>query len=154
MRLLPSCLVLLSASMVPVSAGETPLPWVARHGLSAADYQKTFEQFSKDFELTSVSAYLDKGRLRYAALWRKPTKAEAWAARHGLSAADFTKAITDLAKGGLSLVYVDGYEVNGTPPFAGHMAQDFRRASCRQTRDGQHPVPGGIRRQREGGNAA
>ena len=65
-----------------------------------------------------MSAYLDKGHLRYAALWRKPTKAEAWAARHGLSAADFTKAITDLAKGGLSLVYVDGYEVNGTPPFA------------------------------------
>jgi CubicO group peptidase (beta-lactamase class C family) len=44
---------------------------------------------------------------------------EAWAARHGLSAADFQKAIGDLAKDGLSLVYVDGYEVGGTPLFAG-----------------------------------
>ena len=58
----------------PVSAGQTPLPWVARHGLSAADYQKAFDQFGKDFELTSVSAYLDKGQLRYAALWRQPAK--------------------------------------------------------------------------------
>jgi hypothetical protein len=117
--LLALCLVLFATSGVPVSAGQTPLPWVARHGLSAADYQKAFDQFGKDFELTSVSAYLDKGQLRYAALWRHPAKAEPWAARHGLSAADFTKAIADLAKDGLSLVYVDGYEVNGTPLFAG-----------------------------------
>jgi CubicO group peptidase (beta-lactamase class C family) len=119
MRLLPPCLVLLAASMAPVWAGQTPLHWVARHGLSAADYQKAFDEFGKDFELASVSGYLDKGQLRYAALWREPAKAEPWAARHGLSAADFTKTIADLAKDGLNLVYVDGYEVNGTPLFAG-----------------------------------
>ena len=118
-HLLLPCLVLLAASTAPVGAGQTPLHWVARHDLSAADYQKAFDEFGKDFELASVSGYLDKGQLRYAALWRKPAKAEPWAARHGLSAADFTKAIADLAKDGLSLVYVDGYEVNGTPLFAG-----------------------------------
>ena len=118
-RLLSPCLVVLAASTASVWAGQTPVHWVARHGLSAADYQKAFDQFGKDFELASVSGYLDKGQLRYAALWREPAKAEPWAARHGLSAADFTKAITDLAKDGLSLVYVDGYEVNGTPLFAG-----------------------------------
>jgi hypothetical protein len=68
MRLLPPCLVLLAASMAPVWAGQTTLHWVARHGLSAADYQKAFDEFGKDFELTSVSGYLDKGQLRYTAL--------------------------------------------------------------------------------------
>jgi CubicO group peptidase (beta-lactamase class C family) len=118
-RLLLPCLVLLAGSGPPAWAGQTPLPWVARHGLSAADYQKAFDEFGKDFELASVSGYLDNGALRYAALWRKPASAEPWAARHGLSTADFTKAIDDLAKDGLSLIYVDGYEVGGTPLFAG-----------------------------------
>ena len=120
-RLLLSCLVLLAASAPPVWAGQTPLHWVLRrHGLSSADYQKAFDQFGKDgFELASVSGYLDNGQLRYAALWRQPASAEPWAARHGLSAADLTKAIDDLGKGELSLVYVDGYEVGGTPLFAG-----------------------------------
>ncbi len=119
-RLLLSCLVSLAASAPPVWAGQTPLHWVARHGLSSADYQKAFDQFGKDgFELASVSGYLDNGQLRYAALWRQPASAEPWAARHGLSAADFTRAIDDLGKSGLSLVYVDGYEVGGTPLFAG-----------------------------------
>ncbi|MGA9848008.1 MAG: serine hydrolase [Roseiarcus sp.] len=119
-RLLLPCLVLLAASALPVWAGQTPLPWVARDGLSAADYQKAFDDFGKDgFELASVSGYLVNGELRYAALWRKPASAEPWAARHGLSAADFQKAIDDLAKDGLSLAYVDGYEVGGTPLFAG-----------------------------------
>ncbi|WP_424128380.1 hypothetical protein, partial [Roseiarcus sp.] len=51
-RLLLPCLVLLAASALPVWAGQTPLPWVARDGLSAADYQKAFDDFGKDgFEL-------------------------------------------------------------------------------------------------------
>ena len=72
-RLLLPCLVLLAASALPVWAGQTPLPWVARDGLSAADYQKAFDDFGKDgFELASVSGYLVNGELRYAALWRNP----------------------------------------------------------------------------------
>jgi CubicO group peptidase (beta-lactamase class C family) len=118
-RLLLTCLVFLVASAPPGWAGQTPLPWIARHGLSAADYQKAFDEFGKNFELVSVSGYLDNGQLRYAALWRQPASPEPWAARHGLSEEDFTKAIQDLGKDGLSLVYVDGYEVGGTPFFAG-----------------------------------
>ena len=50
MRLLQPCLVLFAASLAPVWAGQTPLHWVARHGLSAADYQKAFDEFGKDPE--------------------------------------------------------------------------------------------------------
>lgn len=59
-RLLLPCLVLLAASALPVWAGQTPLPWVARDGLSAADYQKAFDDFGKDgFELARIM----RGRL-------------------------------------------------------------------------------------------
>ena len=67
-RLLLPILVLLAAFVPPAWSGQTPLPWVARHGLSSADYQKAFDEFGKDFELVSVSGYLDNGALRYAAL--------------------------------------------------------------------------------------
>jgi hypothetical protein len=154
MRLLPPCLVLLAASMAPVWAGQTPLHWVARHGLSAADYQKAFDEFGKDFELASVSGYLDKGQLRYATLWREPAKAEPWAARHGLSAADFTKAMADQAKDGLNLVYVDGYEVNGTPLFAGIWRKTSGGPPVAKLAMNKRPVSGRIRRHGEGGNEA
>src|SRR5262249_30004582 len=99
------CSILLSPVVL---AGQTPPPWVARHGLSSAGYQKAFDDFGKQgFQLTSVSGYVVNGEVQYAALWRKLPGGEPWAARHGLSAADFQKAINDLAKDGLHLVYVD-----------------------------------------------
>jgi hypothetical protein len=109
----------LAASAPPAFAGQTPLPWVARHGLSSAAFDEIGEIGKDGFELTSVSGYVANGDLRYVALWRKPASPEPWAARHGLMAVDFQKAIDDLAKDGLSLVYVAGYEVSGTPLFAG-----------------------------------
>lgn len=114
------CSNLLSALAGVALAGQTPPPWVARHGLSSAEYQKAFDDFGKQgFQLTSVSGYVVNGEVQYAALWRKSPDAGPWAARHGLSAADFQKAIDDVVKDGLHLVYVDGYEVGGTPLFAG-----------------------------------
>jgi hypothetical protein len=121
MRSLAAFLFLCSILLSPVVlAGQTPPPWVARHGLSSTGYQKAFDDFGKQgFQLASVSGYVVNGEVQYAALWRKSPGGEPWAARHGLSSADFQKAIVDLAKEGLHLVYVDGYEVGGTPLFAG-----------------------------------
>ena len=39
-RLLLPCLALLAGSGPPTWAGQTPLPWVARHGLSAAELER------------------------------------------------------------------------------------------------------------------
>jgi CubicO group peptidase (beta-lactamase class C family) len=103
----------------PARAGTTPIPWVARDGMTSDAYQKNFDAFGKDgFRLVSVSGYVENGQVLYAALWRK-LPAVAWAAKHGLSLADFKKAITDFRKDGMNLVYVDGYEVNNAPYFAG-----------------------------------
>jgi CubicO group peptidase (beta-lactamase class C family) len=114
------CSILVSALAPVALAGQTPPPWVARHGLSSAAYQNAFDDFGKQgFQLVSVSGYVVGGEVQYAALWRKSPGGEPWAARHGLSFADFQKTIDDLAKDDLHLVYVDGYEVDGMPLFAG-----------------------------------
>lgn len=62
--------------------------WQARHGLTPAQYQSTFDDLSKQgFRLKTVSGYVSGGE-RYAALWIKEP-GSAWTARHGLSAADY-----------------------------------------------------------------
>lgn len=54
------CSNLLSALAGVALAGQTPPPWVARHGLSSAEYQKAFDDFGKQgFQLTSVSGYVN-----------------------------------------------------------------------------------------------
>ena len=62
-------------------------PWVARHGLTNADYQRTFDDFTRQgYRLRTVSGYESGGQDRYAAVWDKRPGA-AWAARHGLTSA-------------------------------------------------------------------
>jgi hypothetical protein len=108
------------SSVLTAWGGGTLTEWVARHGLAPAQYQKAFDDLAKQgFRLVSISGYVLNGQVQYAALWRRVPGSAAWAARHGLSAADFRKAIDDLAKQGLQLIYVDGYEVGGKPLFAG-----------------------------------
>ena len=59
--------------------------WTARHGLCAADYQKAFDDFTKQgFRLTWVTGYEAGGTLKYAAIWEKKGGPEL-EARHSLS---------------------------------------------------------------------
>lgn len=118
--LVPLLIAATALSISTAGAGEIPTEWVARHGLTPAQYQNAFDDFAKQgFRLVSISGYVLNGQVQYAAIWRKLPGSTAWAARHGLSAADFLKAIDDLAKQGLQLIYVDGYEVGSKPLFAG-----------------------------------
>ena len=65
-----------------------PTPWVARHGMTAAEYQAEFDQWvGQGYRLTDVSGYNVNGTVRYAALWEKKAGPE-WVARHGMSSAD------------------------------------------------------------------
>ena len=97
--------------------------WVARHGLSSADYQKAFDDFAKQgYRLRSISGYNSGGQDRYAAIWDKRA-GPAWAARHGLSAADYQKTFDDLAKQGYRLRQVSGYTVGGKERFAAFWEQ-------------------------------
>jgi CubicO group peptidase (beta-lactamase class C family) len=103
------------AAIAPAAAAD----WVARHGLSAAQYQDAFTDFTgKGFRLVSVSGYDNgRGQARYAAVWKKQA-GPAWAARHGLTAAQYQTAFNDFTSKGYRLTFVNGYAVAGTAYYA------------------------------------
>ena len=87
--------------------------WAARHGLTGAQYQQAFNDYSKKgFRLASVSGYESGGSARYAALWTKQA-GNAWSARHGLTPQQYQSAFEDFAKQGYRLTFVNGYAVGG-----------------------------------------
>jgi hypothetical protein len=93
-------------------------PWVARHGLTATQYQQTFDEMAKQgYRLIDVSGYAAGNEARYAAIWEKSV-GPAWVARHGLSSAQYQQAFDDMAKQGYRLVRVSGYEVGGQDHYA------------------------------------
>jgi hypothetical protein len=92
--------------------------WVARHGLSSAEYQATFDDLvGKGYRLVDVSGYNVNGQDKYAAIWEK-SGGPAWVARHGLSSAQYQAAFDDLVGKGYRLVRVSGYSVNGQDKYA------------------------------------
>lgn len=92
--------------------------WVARHGLSSAQYQKAFDDFVKQgFRLRCVSGHEAAGKSVYAAIWDK-SGGGAWAARHGLTAAQYQKTFDDLVKTGHRLRVVNAHAVGGKARFA------------------------------------
>ncbi len=85
-------------------------PWVAHHGLTAAQYQAAFDQLTGEgYLLDWVSGYFDGSQDLYAAIWRKPPSAPAWQARHGLSAADYQAFFNGVTAQGYKPVVVCGY---------------------------------------------
>lgn len=93
--------------------------WQARHGLTAAEYQSTFNDlFKQGYRLKCMSGYMSGGVERYAALWTKEAGPE-WQARAGLSEADYQKTFNDLVKQGYRLTWISAHEVNGTVHYEG-----------------------------------
>jgi CubicO group peptidase (beta-lactamase class C family) len=84
--------------------------WVARHGLTAAQYQAAFNQFTAEgYVLDWVSGYFDGSQDLYAAIWRKQPGAAAWQARHGLTANQYQAFFNDVTAQGYKPVVVCGY---------------------------------------------
>jgi hypothetical protein len=92
--------------------------WQARHGLTSAEYQHTFDSLlQQGFRLISVSGYGENGEARYAAIWEQ-RPGPAFQARHGLTAAQYQSAFTELASQGFVPVLVNAYRVNVDVLFA------------------------------------
>lgn len=107
--------VALSVGALQASAAE----WAARHGLTGAQYQAAFDDFSKKgYRLTSISGYESGGGARYAALWTR-SPGPVTAARHGLDPQQYQAAFDAMAKQGYRLTFVNGYAVGGKPYYAG-----------------------------------
>ena len=86
--------------------------WQARHGLTGAQYQQTFDQLvGQGYRPTCVSGYNVNGQVFYAAIFEQG-EAPAWQARHGLNSAQYQQTFDQLAAQGYRLLRVSGYEAN------------------------------------------
>jgi CubicO group peptidase (beta-lactamase class C family) len=92
--------------------------WQARHGMTGAQYQQTFDQLrSQGFRPVQVSGYSVQGQAQFAAIWEKRTDPE-WQARHGMTGAQYQQTFDQLRSQGFRPIQVSGYEVNGQARFA------------------------------------
>src|SRR5207253_3994933 len=65
------------------------MPWAAVHGLTAADYQTAFNNWTgQGYRPIDVSGYSVNGVAYYTAIWEK-RDGPAWIAHHGLTGADY-----------------------------------------------------------------
>lgn len=93
--------------------------WVARHGLTSADYQSTFDSLvGQGYRLKHVSGYAVGGQARYAAIWEKTGDTSAWVARHGLTSSQYQQEFNRLVALGYRLTRVSGYGVNDVDFYA------------------------------------
>ncbi len=86
--------------------------FVARHGIDAAQYQQLFDEVTpQGFRPTIVSGYLGSdGVERFAAVFEQ-RQGPAFAARHGIDAAQYQQSFDELVGHGFRLVWVNGYPV-------------------------------------------
>ena len=93
-------------------------PMIARHGMSAAQYQTEFNtQTANGYRPAHISAYTVNNQPFFAAIWVK-TSGPAWIARHGLTAAQYQEEFDTQGDNGYQLVDVSGYNVNGVNYYA------------------------------------
>ncbi|MCI4671283.1 MAG: hypothetical protein MRZ79_24295 [Bacteroidia bacterium] len=82
--------------------------YIARHGLSAAAYQKAFDSFTKrGYRLVLVDG-AGGSKSTYSAIWEKKS-GPAYIARHGLTSAAYQKLVDEKVKQGFRISYVSGY---------------------------------------------
>jgi cytochrome c biogenesis factor len=92
--------------------------WVARHGMTSAQYQAEFNKYvAQGYRLAQVSGYSVNGQERYAAIWDK-SATSAWAARHGMTSAQYQAEFNKYVAQGYRLAQVSGYSVNGQERYA------------------------------------
>ena len=99
---------------------QSPGPqWQARHGLTADQYQQTFDQFvAQGYRLRVVSGYVVDGIDLYAAIWEKGGPIE-WEAHHRLTAIEYQEKFNQIVWGkGYQLVATSGYEVGDNVLYA------------------------------------
>lgn len=83
--------------------------WAAKHGMTAAQYQTEFNKWTgQGYRLTDISGYNVGGTDYYAAVWEKKN-GPAWAAKHGMTAAQYQAEFNSMNSQGYRLSKVSGY---------------------------------------------
>lgn len=119
----PTCISAYTVSGQPRFAGiwekSNGPAWVARHGLTASAYQTAFDGFvAQGFRPRWITTYTVNGQDFYAAIWDKAS-GPAWAARHGLTEAQFDDTSTQLEMQGYRLVCASACTVGNQDRYAG-----------------------------------
>lgn len=87
------------------------LPWVARHGLTTAQYQQQFNELAaQGYRVVKVSGWRAGNEPRFAAIWEK-TDGPAWQARHQMLADGYQEEFDRLLRDGYRLRDVSGYHM-------------------------------------------
>ena len=87
----------------------SPPAWQARHGLTAAQYQTTFDQLvAQGYHPVLVNGYATTAGPHFACIFQQGATG-AWAARHGLTAAQYQAAFDQFSHEGYALDWVSGY---------------------------------------------
>lgn len=108
------------AAIFDKSAGP---PWIARHGMTSAEYQKEFDaRVAEGYRLRLVSGYAVGNTARYAAIFEKVT-GPAWVSFHGMSASDYQRQFDKFVGQGYQLDWVSGYVVAGVTLYAAIWSQ-------------------------------
>lgn len=93
--------------------------WQARHGLTAAEYQATFDQLvAAGYRLTDVCGYTDGATVRYTGIWEQKPGPD-WQARHGIPVARYQSVFDELRAQGYRPVRLNGYATPSGTQFAG-----------------------------------
>lgn len=92
--------------------------WQARHGMTAANYQTTFNALAaQGYRLVRISAFATPTGTLFGAIWEKSAALQ-WQAHHGMNAAAYQIKFSQMAQAGFRLVDVCGYEESGQDCYA------------------------------------
>ncbi|HKO07729.1 MAG TPA: hypothetical protein VJ487_08430 [Alphaproteobacteria bacterium] len=94
-------------------------PFQARHGMTAPDYQQTFNQMSaQQYRLRHVCGYSVLGLPYFAAIWEQRA-GPPWEAHHNMTGAQYQQTFDRLVSGkGYRLTDVSGYDAGGQAVYA------------------------------------
>ncbi|MFZ1573242.1 MAG: serine hydrolase [Chlorobiota bacterium] len=93
------------------------LGWIAKHGMSGADYQSNFTTLSQQgYQVSFISGYEVNGSIKYAAIWEK--KSTNYIAKHGLTGAQFQTEFTTNTGNGFRLIFITSYANGNSANYA------------------------------------
>ncbi|MDQ2718575.1 MAG: serine hydrolase [Bacteroidota bacterium] len=82
--------------------------WIARHGISAADYQAEFNKWTQQgYRPVNISVYNN----HFAVIFEKQNNPPVWSARHGISSTDFQNEYNKWVQQGYRPVHISGYTI-------------------------------------------
>jgi len=93
-------------------------PQVARHGLSADEYQQEFDRLGREgYRLVDLSGYSIDGKDHYAAIWQKK-KGPPWVARHGMISEKYQQEFNKFTQQGYRLASISGWNAGSVAHYA------------------------------------